>query len=152
MIQGALHQGLRGGGAVLCQDVLFQGAGIDPNADGDFFLAAGVSHSLYPAFVPDVAGVDTNLVNPGSYAFQSQAVVKMDVRHQRNAHPFLDGGDQSHGLLVGDCRPQNLTAGLLQAQGLGHATLSVRGGYIEHGLHRDGRAAANGDVPRQYLF
>ena len=130
MVQSAFHQGLRGGGAVFCQDVLFQGAGIDPNADGDVLLAAGIGHGLHPAVVPDVAGVDTDFVDASGHGLQGQLVVKVDVRHQGDGDPLFDGGDQGHSLLVGDGSPEDLAARLLQAQGLLHTARYIRGGDV----------------------
>ena len=152
MVQSALHQGLRGGRAVLCQDVLFQGAGVDPDADGDVLLAAGVGHGFHPAVVPDVAGIDADFIDARGHGLQGQLVVKVDVRHQGDGHLLLDGGDEGHGLFVGDGRPQDLAPCPLQAQGLLHAALDVCGGHVEHGLHGDGRAASNGHAPGHHLF
>ncbi|CCX37078.1 putative uncharacterized protein [Clostridium sp. CAG:1013] len=152
MVQSALAQGLRGRGAVLGQNVLFQGAGIHPDADGNPMGTAGVRHGLHPGILSDVAGVDTDLIDAGSHCFQGQLVVKMDIRHQRDAYLLFDGGDQGHSLFIGDSSPEDLTARLLQTHRLGHTARNIRGGHIEHGLHRHRRAAANSHASCHHLF
>ena len=62
MIQGALHHGLRHGSAVLGQDVLFQAAAVDADADGDILLLAGLHDGFHAVIVADVARVDANFI------------------------------------------------------------------------------------------
>ena len=61
MVHGAFHHGLRGRGAVLGQDLLFQAAAVDADADGHMFLALQASATALDAVIAaDVAGVDLN--------------------------------------------------------------------------------------------
>jgi hypothetical protein len=74
--------------------VLFQAAAVDPDADRDVFLAAGLCDQAHMVVVPDIARVDADLVRAGVHAGQRGAVVEMDVRHHRDVTRFLDRGDR----------------------------------------------------------
>ena len=63
MIQSALHHRFRHRCAVLGEDVLFQTAAVDTDADGDIFLLAGIHDCLHAVIVADVARVDADLIH-----------------------------------------------------------------------------------------
>ena len=144
MVEGALGQSLRGGVTVFGQNVLFQRAVVDSNADGNAPLAAGVRHGLDPVLVPNVARVDADFVDARGGGFQGQLVVEVDVGHQRDGNGLFDRRDQvmyrGH---VGDGHAEDLTASLFQGLGLADASRDIRGGCTEHGLDGNGRAAAD---------
>ena len=145
--KGRIHQSLGRHTAVFRQQRLFQGPAVDPDADGDMFPGAGHGHGLHPVFPADVAGVDADLIRPGLDALQGQAIVKVDIDHQRQVDLFLDG---PHGLgrrHVRHSHPDDLAPRRSQAANLGDRRRHVAGGGIGHRLHRHGSAAAHGHAP-----
>ena len=151
VVQRAVHHRLRGGVAVLCQDVLFQAAGVDPHADGDIVLLAALHHLAHPVLVADVAGVDAHLVHPGRHRFQRQPVVEVDIRHNRHTYRLLEVLDQRHRLQIGDGRADDLAARRLQTLCLLDACRKVLGRRVEHRLDGDRRAAAHLHLADQNL-
>ena len=63
----------------------------------------------------------------------------------------LDGGDGQGGLPGGDGHADDVAAGLLQAQDLGHGGLHVLRGRIAHGLDGHRRTAADRQLANVYL-
>ena len=152
MPEGRVHQGLGGDAPVLFQQGLFQGAPVDPDADGDVLPGAGVGHGLHPLRVPDVAGVDAHLVCPGLDALQGQLVVEVNVHHQGQVDLLLDGPHRFGGGHVGHRHPDDLAPGGGQAADLLHRGLHVLGGGVGHGLNGPRRAAADGHASHENLF
>ena len=126
--------------------MLFQTAAVDADADGDILLLAGIHHCLYPVVVADVARVDADLIHPHVCAGQRSLVVKVDIRHDGDVHRVFDGLDALCICRAGAGDPQNLTASGFAPLGLRHIALDVLHRHIEHGLHRNGVAAANGHI------
>ena len=79
MVQSAFHHSFRGGCAVAGQNVLFQTAAVDADADRDILLLAGIHHRLYPVVIADVARVDTDLIYAYVRAGQRSLIVKVDI-------------------------------------------------------------------------
>ena len=76
----------------------------------------------------------------------------MNIRHERNGNFLFDSGDQPHGIHIGDGGAENLAAGFFQCDRLPHAAFYIGGGHVQHGLHGDGRAAADFHIARHNLF
>ena len=152
MAQGAVHQGLGGDAAVFLQKLPLQGATVDADADGNAPVPAGVCHGPDLFRGADVAGVDADLVHPLADAFQGQAIVKVDIRHQGDVDAAADGADGPGGVHIRHGHPDDLAPGLLQTEDLGHGALHVLGGGIAHGLDADRRAAAHGHGAHMDLF
>ena len=146
MIHGALHHGLGHRRAVPGKNVLFQAAAVDADADGNVFGIAGIGHCLDPVVVADVAGIDADFIGAGINGRQRRLIVKMDIRHNRNVHHFLDG--RHHGGIGGGGHrdADNLAARFGHPLGLLHVTGNVLDRNVQHGLHRDGVAAADGEI------
>ncbi len=143
--EGAFRQGLRRGALVLFQHLPFQAAGVDPDADGQVFFPAGGHHLAHLLLVPNVAGVDADLVRPGVDRFDGQPVVELDIRHQGQLGTrLLDGGDEFRSPLLGHRHPVDLTPGLAEGLGLADVGLDIVQGGAEHRLDGDRAAAANG--------
>ena len=81
MLQSRLHQCLCRYAAVLRQEHLIQGTGIDADADGNMPLLGRLHHSLDIFLATDVARVQAQGRNPLPDGFQCQAVIKVDIRH-----------------------------------------------------------------------
>ena len=146
MIQRTLHHGFRRGCAIFGKDVLFQAAAVHADADGDVLALAGVHHCLHAAVVANIAGVDANFVHTHVCTGQRGLIVKVDVRHDGDAHGVLDRFDAPGVRRAGTGHAQNLAARCLAALCLCHIALDVLHRNIQHGLHRNGVAAANGHV------
>ncbi len=89
-IQCALHQPFGCHALVFLDQFFFQGAAVDAHPYGDGPLPGCLHHradSLRPA---DVPGVDPDLVRAVFHCRDSHAVVKMDVRHQRDMDLFFN--------------------------------------------------------------
>jgi len=146
VIQGALHHGLRHGSAVLGQDVLFQAAAVDADADGDILLLAGLHDGFHAVIVADVARVDANFIHAHVRTGQCSLVIKMDVRHDGDIDGIFDRLDALGIGGTGAGHPQDLAACCLTALGLGHIALNILHRNIQHGLHGDGVFAADGHI------
>lgn len=93
MVQSAFHHSFRGGCAVAGQNVLFQTAAVDADADGDVLLLAGIHHCLYPVIIADIARVDADLIHTHICTSQCSLVVKVDICHDGDVHCVFDGLD-----------------------------------------------------------
>ena len=151
MVQSALHHRFRHRCAVLGEDVLFQTAAVDADADGDILLLAGLHHSFDAVVVADVAGVDADLIHAHVRAGQCGLVIKVDIRHDGDIHRILDGLDALGVCCAGAGHAQDLTARRLAALRLRHIALDVLHRDVQHGLHRDGVVAADGHIADLYF-
>ena len=152
MVQGAFAQRLRCGTAVFCKDFLFYGAGIHADPDRDPLLPADLCHLMHAVVRSDISGIDPDFIDPGRRGFQGQAVIEMDIRHQRHADSLFNRGNQPDGLFIRNRRANNVASGLFQLRRLPHASLYVLCGYVEHRLHRDARVPADGNIACHHLF
>ena len=151
MVQRALHHGFGDGGTVLGEDVLFQTAAVDADADGDILLLARLNHGLHAVVIADVAGVDADLIHAHISARQRGLVIEVDIRHDGDVHRVLDGLDALGVRCAGAGYTQDLAARRLAPLGLCHIALDVLHRDIQHGLHRDGVVAADGHVADFYF-
>ena len=148
----ALHHGLRAGVAVLFHEPLFERACVHADADGDVPCLAGLGHGLDVFLAADVAGIDADFVDAARGSLEGEAVVKMDIRHQRHAHLLLDGGHSLRRLHVGDGDAHDIGARRLHGADLLYGGLHVPGLGGAHGLYRNGRAPADRQRAEGDLF
>ena len=146
VVERAFDHGFRHRGAVFGQDVFFEAAAVDADADGHVFGVAGVGHGLDVLVGADVAGVDADLVRPGVQRGERGAVVEMDVGHDGDVDGFLDGGHDGGIRRGGHRHADDLAAGRRHPLGLGDVAGDVLDRDVEHRLHRDGVVPADGDV------
>ena len=90
MTQRGFHQRLGRRLAVLLLQVLFQGAGVDADADRDALVARSLDHRLDAILAADVARVDAQAIDAQLGHAQGDLVVEVNVGHQRYAHLLLD--------------------------------------------------------------
>ena len=152
MSQGGLHHPFRRDPAILCQQRFFQRPAVNPDAYGYAPGLAGVNYGLDAALFPYISGVDPNFIRPRRHRLQRQAIVKMNIRHQRNRDRFLNFLNCAGRFPIGHRHPYDLTAGALKLFDLGYCGLHVTCAGICHRLNGDGRAAAHGNATHQNLF
>ena len=152
MVHGAFHHSLRHRRTVFRQDVLFQAAAVDADADGHVLGVAGVGHSLNAVVAADVAGVDADFGRAALCRGDGKSVIKMDIRHQGQGRVLADVRKAPGGFHVGNCQSGNLAPGGGKLTDLLQAALHIRGFGIEHGLDDHRGAAADGNAAHQNLF
>ena len=153
MVHGAFYHSLRHRRTVFRQDVLFQAAAVDADADGHVLGVAGVGHSLDAVVAADVAGVDADFVRTRVQGGQRSAVVKVDISHDRDIHLLFDGGHDGGVRRGGHRHADDLAAGLRHALGLGHIARYVLDRHIQHSLHGNRVRAADFDIANlDFLF
>ena len=152
MARRAFHHCLRGRPAESGQQLALHRAGVDPHADRDFPLIAGVCHCADPVGSADVAGIDADLVGSRRDRLKGEAVVKVDVGHHRHPRMFLESGDKRHCLPVRNSRSDNPAARRLERRRLPKISVDVVGWDAEHRLNCHRRASADGDAAHQNLF
>ena len=91
LFQGALHNALRRHAAILFNERLFQRTTVDTHADRHAVLLCLIHHSLHPLRASDVARIDADFVCSALHGCNGQAVIKMNVCHQRNVDLAFDG-------------------------------------------------------------
>ena len=96
----------------------------------------------------DVAGVDADLGRTAFRRGDGKAVVKVDVRHERQRRTRRDCSKPLCSRLIRHGKARQLTPGRLERGDLGKAALHVRCGGVQHGLDRDRRAAADAHAAR----
>ncbi len=123
---GAFHQRFAREAAVLFEQVLFQRAAVDADADGNATLLRQASAtSRTRAAAPMLPGLMRSLSTPPATHGQRQLIVKMNVRHQRNMDARLMGPMARAAVLRGNRHPDDLAARLLRAGGSAAAVAST---------------------------
>ena len=141
--QRAVHHALGSQPAVFGKNVLFQGTGVHPDADGHVVGLGAVRHPAHLVCPANVAGVDAHFVDAVLHGGDGQGVVKVNVRHQGHragvhqcanrpgARPVVHR--HAHQVAPRRCQPLDLI------QGGGH----VPGVRVGHGLNGDRGPAAD---------
>ncbi len=76
---------------VFSENVLFEGTGVDTDADGSFPVTGGLDDLPYLPGSTDVPRVETHGVSPCGKGTDSEPVVKMDIRHEGKPHILAQG-------------------------------------------------------------
>src|SRR6185436_20209623 len=84
VVHRAFDQRLGAGLRVFLEQVPFEAAGVDANADGAAVGAGGGDDFLDPLLGSDVAGVDAQAGGAGVGGFQCTLVVEVDVGNDRD--------------------------------------------------------------------
>ncbi len=146
MVERALDQRFGAGLAIFFEQILFQAASIHADADRAAVRLGRVHHFLDARLAADVAGVDAQAGRARIGGFERALIVEMDVgddRHAGGADDLLQGRGR---FLVGAGDADDVHAHLLAAADLVDRRTHIMSRRVGHGLHRDGRAAADGDV------
>jgi len=143
MAQGAFDQRLSRGRPMPRQNIGLERASVHADADRHA-AAAGRSHHGAHALGPaNVTGIDAQSVRAGLQCREREPVVEMDVCHQRQrrqgTHPLEDGSR----LRVRNGQPHNVAPQVGGLADLTQQRLSIVRIGVRHGLHADGRTAAD---------
>ena len=152
MIQRALDHGFRGRAAELLEDVLFDRAGVDADADGEMALLCSLHDRLHAVRAADVAGVQADLVHARLDGGKRQTVVKMDIRHDRNGRACADLAQRLRRRFVRHRASYDVAACLRERTDLCERRFRVARVRVRHGLDGDGRAAADRNAADVNLF
>ena len=157
MAERALHHGLNAGAAVLLQQMLFHGTGIDAHPDDAAVGLGGIHHAIHMLAGPDVAGIDAQALQSGFQGSQRQTVVEMDVRDEGHGRTVTQGPQGLGRRHVGHGHAHRFATAAHKAVDLGQRGFHVTGIGIGHALHHHRRAAADGqltqpDAPADTFF
>ncbi len=152
MPHGALDHRLRRRMAVLLEQFLLQRAAVDADADRHLALGAGAHHLLDLAAFADIAGVDAQAGNTAFQGSQGQAVVEVDVGHQRQLALTANLLERFGRLGIRHGAAHDFTAGRSQPADLIQRRAHVAGVGVAHRLHGHRRPAADGNIPDFDLF
>ena len=147
MIERALDHRFRCRAAEFLEDVLLHRAGVYADADRQTACLCRLHDRLYTVCAADVARIQANLVHAGLDRRQRETVVKVDVRHHRQRRVRADFAQRLRRLHIRHGTANNVAARVRQCANLRQSSLRVARIRVGHGLHRDGRAAANQYVP-----
>ena len=139
----AFYHGFRAGVAVFFQQLLLQAAGIDADADGNVPRSAGVRHGSDVLFSPDIAGIDADFINAALRGHQCQAVIKMDIRHERHIRSLPDRFQRLGGTHIRNRKADNVAPRRPQRTDLGKRGFRIPGFGVAHALHRNRSTAAD---------
>ena len=119
---------------------------VDPDAERDQALLGCVDHLGDLFAVGNVARVETQAGHARLDRHQRKRVVVVDVCDHRQGRAFDYLFQSLGGLVVGNRRPHNLATRLFQLVDLAKRRLHVARVRLGHGLHGDGRRAADDDA------
>ena len=111
---------------------------------------AGLYYSPHPILSSDIARIDPDLISSMLNRRDRKAVIKMNIRYQRDMYIFLDLFQCFRCCPVRYCNPYDLTSRLLQAQNLLNGRLRVLRLGIGHGLNPHWITAADLDTADLY--
>ena len=141
--EGAFNQRRGTGITVLVEQILFETAGIDADADRDAFVLGLREHLLVAVLAAEVAGIDADFVDAAVEAAERHAVVVVDVADHRQRAAALDLREGREVFRLGDGDADDFAAGVGQRLDLGERGLGVAGVGGGHRLHPDGVVAAD---------
>ena len=138
--------------AVPCNDLLFQGSRIHAHADRNIPGGGCLDHSRKLFLSADIAGVNAYFIRAVLNGCKRQAIVKMDIRNQRDPDlmPYLI--KRSRGVHIRYRYTDDLTACLFKTMDLFHRSSRIRGFCIAHGLDRDRMRASDHNAADIYFM
>ena len=146
MAHGGFHQRIGSGLTVFTLQLLFQGAGVDTDTNGNAFVLGALDHCLDTVFTTDVAWIDTQTIHAPLCHSQGNLVIVMDIRNQRHIHLLAYLSEGLGGIHTRHRHPHDIHTCILQAADLANRGIHVTGFGVSHALYGDGGIAAHRDV------
>ena len=146
MVERAFDQRFGAGLAVFFQQVLFQAAGIDPDANRAA-IGLGRAHDFGDALAAaDIARIDPQAGGALVRRFERAFVVEMDVGDDRDIGCRGDLVEMCGRFRRGAGHADDVRPGILAATNLVDRRADILGRRVGHGLHGNRGIAADGDV------
>ncbi len=146
MVERTFDERLGAGFAVFFEQVAFEAAGVDADADRAAIGLGGVDDFADALVRTDIAGVDAQARGAGVGGFQGALVMEMNVGDDRHARRADDLLQCSGAVLVGARDADDVGARFLAAADLVDRRPGVAGRRVGHRLDADRRIAADGDI------
>ena len=151
-IQRTLHDPFCRNTMIFLYQVFFQRTTVDTYSDGDIPLLRSLHYSVQTLSAADISRIDTDLVCPVFHGSNSQAIIKMDICHQRDTDFLFDFADGSSSLLCWNGTADDVTARCCQLPDLLHGSCHVLCLCIRHGLDQDGISPTDDPVSDMDYF
>ena len=146
MVERAFDQRLGAGLAIFFEQVAFEAAGVDADADRAAIGLGGIDDFADALGRADIARVDAQAGGAGIGGFERALIMEMDVGDDRDGRGADDLLERGGAFDVGARDADEIDPGFLAAADLGDRRGGVRGRRVGHRLHRNGRIAADGDI------
>ncbi len=124
-------------------DLLRDGAGVDADPYRNPALLRGRGHGLDLLRPREVPRIDSELIDPLLDRRQREAVVEVDIGHQRDMYLPLDLPKRGRGLHVRHRHPHQIGPGLLDLAYLADRRADIAGVRRGHRLNADRRPPAD---------
>ena len=123
--------------AIGVQKLLFQGSAVDSDPDRKMLFAAFFDDGTGMRLISDIAGIDADRIGAGIGCLESEKIVEMNIRNDRNMDLRLDLGNGFGILFIENRKADDLTAVAFQVQHLLNRFVDALGRDIGHGLQND---------------
>ena len=92
LIKRTLHKSFGSNTVIFFYQFFFKGTAVYTYTNRDITFLCCIHNCLYPLFRTDISRIDTDLVRTVLHSCNGKAIIKMDVRNQRNMDLFFDLG------------------------------------------------------------
>src|SRR5690606_2086636 len=142
VVERAFHQRLGAGLGVFLEQVLFEAAGVDPDADRAA-VGLGRAHDFGDALArTDVARIDAQARRAGVGGFERALVVEVDIGDERHLRRAGDLAERGGAFDVGARDADDVGARFLAAANLVDRRACIGRARVGHRLYADRRVAA----------
>ena len=151
-IEGALENPLRRHTVIFFHKIFFQRSTVDADTDRNTALFCGIHHCAHTLCTSDISRIDADLIRTVLDRGKRQAVIKMNICHNGNAHLLFDLGQCLRRLHSRHGAADNITSGSGKRLNLRHSCSHVLRLCICHGLDQDRIASADHPVANFHYF
>ena len=132
----------------LCAQCRIDGAVVHPHADGDAARLRRLRHLAHLVGVAQVAGIQAEFIHPLLDGGQGEAIVEVDIRHQRDVDLRFDGAQRVGGARIRHRHAHQFAAGFFQRMNLRHGGRHIVRGGFRHRLHGNRARRHRWSTPR----
>ena len=118
--------------AVFFEQFLIQTSAVHTDADGDVLLLARVHNRAHAPGIADIARIDTDFAGAGLSRGDGEAVIKMDIGHQRQRRRGADLPERACRIHIGNRQTRDLAARRCKRIDLRERAPDIGGPGIEH--------------------